>query len=262
MTVISAIIEAGYAVHATDSLFSTLHEDGTRSAAAGSGRAKIVLFSKLRGAASYWGSVTDRGGDLDVRTLLIERARALVDHTGTINLDEYMHELAQEMNVRYRETRIQQKGVGIHFSAYETVENLGEVAELYLITNFRGDYTAVPEFEARRQTYFTLSKETDHAFAEHHLPRYRKEVRQHLLAGRGFHYCNGQPELFGAALPAVNGMYTSANFPLALVTAIVDVHVEKTKETQRILGHPCIDLIVPLNTGPWSHVSMELIDGA
>lgn len=264
MTVISAIVEAGYCVHATDSLLSIENDDGNRTASAESGRAKVVLFSKLRGGASFWGSVTAQKGFgmVDLRTLLIDRAKALSSHSEAIKLDDYMNELAGEMNARFRETRIQNKGVGIHFSAFETVEGVGDVPELFLITNFRGDYSAAPEFAAQRQTYFTLSNEKDYAFEKHHLPEYRKQVVDHLRSGSGFHYCNGQPELFGEALPSVNGRYTSSTFPLALVNAIVDVHISKFDKSKQLLGHPCIDVIIPVNSDPWSHCSMDLIDGA
>jgi hypothetical protein len=264
MTVISAIVEAGYCVHATDSLLSREDEEGNRIASKESGRAKVILFSKLRGGASFWGSVTAKKdfGMLDLRTLLLNRAVALSSYSGLINLDEYMKELADEMNSRFRDTRIQTRGVGIHFSVFETVDGIGDVPELYLITNFRGDYSAAPNFAAQRQTYFTLSGETDCEFTKHHLPEYRKKVSEHLLSGNGFHYCNGQPELFGEALPSVNGMYTSSTFPIALVRAIVDVHYAKVEPNKRILGHPCIDVIIPSSGPPWSHVSMELVDGA
>jgi hypothetical protein len=264
MTVISAIIEAGYCVHATDSLLSIEDESGNRVASSESGRAKAILFSKLRGCASFWGSVTAQKGFgmVDLRTILIDRAKALSSYSGSINLDDYMNELSDEMNARFKDTRIQNRGVGIHFSAFEAVEGIGDVPELFLITNFRGDYSAAPEFAAQRQTFFTLSSETDYAFEKHHLAEYRIKVANELRSGSGFHYCNGQPELFGEALPSVNGRYTSSTFPLALVSAIVDVHVGKVDKNKQIVGHPCLDVIIPVDGDPWSHSSMELVDGA
>lgn len=264
MTIISTIVEAGYCVHATDSLLTSEDDGGNRVASNDSGRAKVILFSTLRGGASFWGSVTAQSGFgmVDLRTLLLERAKSLVTYAGTINLDDYMNELAEEMNSRFRDTRIQAKGVGIHFSVFESIDDIGDVPELFLITNFRGDYSAAPAFSAQRQTYFTLSRETDYDFEKHHLRDYRNKVLEHLLLGSGFHYCNGQPELFGEALPSVNGRFTSSTFPLALVRAIVDVHVGKAIVNKRTLGHPCLDVIIPVNSAPWSHVSMELVDGA
>lgn len=243
MTVIVAQLQVGRAIHCTDSLL-TSKIDGKRKRAIGSGTSKILDCPRFKGAISWWGLVGTE--TWNARTWLMD-VMVRLDQVQDLTVDKFAESLADELGYLLKRSHIEEnKGVGLHFTTLEDIDD-DVIPELFLITNYAGmEYEGGPKFVSERQTFHTLSKNTDSDFALHHQPYYRKKVLEHLQV-YPIIYSNGQPRLFGALEPDIQRIMKDVsqekrkfwmNFPLEICKSITALHQAETSSDQRLVGGP------------------------
>lgn len=243
MTVIVAQLQIGKSIHCTDSLL-TSEIDGKRKRASGSGMPKILVCPAFKGAISWWGLVGTE--TWNAKEWLID-VIARLEQDKDLTVDSFASSLADELTYLLRESHIERnKGVGLHFTTLEDFN--GEfIPELFLITNYAGmEYQGGPKFVSHRQTFHTLSENSDTDYDSHHLPFYRNQVLEYL---RQFPmiYSNGQPRLFGALAPDLKLQLESISqekqrfwqeFPYRICKKIAENHNKEFSYDQRLLGGP------------------------
>jgi hypothetical protein len=235
MTVIATLITNYGTVHATDSLISRDLPDGKREYLEYK-RPKIIKVRAFRGAMSYWGLaelenmwmldwLKREAGQANKYSTAEDFALAVADH------------LTQVLS-RTRFQRIQHRGIGIHFTAYERVGDYW-VPELFLLSNFvysgDGSYTiSSGRVDVSRHTYKTTVNE--HPAPEHRKPSYRLAVHQFLQNDRILRYNNGDPILFN---PIANALFDSL----------------KELRKRRVLKQPDLEMFRRLSKSPIEFVA-------
>lgn len=203
MTVIATIITAHCTAHATDSFLTQRRRDGSCSILENQ-QTKIVRVPSFRGALAYWGLA--RHGKWDILRWLQEQANQATRYTSP---EEFAVGLGQclqaELNRRRFASPIE-KGIGIHFTAYEHIAGYW-IPELFLISNFADtNYASLrPEgVGVTRETYGTL-KGISERTADHGEEGKRIAVHQAVLNNRiMFIFNNGDPVLFN---PIANSVH-------------------------------------------------------
>lgn len=152
MTVITTLITSRCTVHATDSLITVLQPDGSRRPLEWQ-KPKIVPVRRFRGAISYWGLAEVRG---TWSTLDWLKARTQ-DAVNFASPEEFAQELARRLQQEITGIAVANpidRGIGLHFTAYERVDDRW-IPELFLVSNWQD-----PSYTAIRATGVGYSRET------------------------------------------------------------------------------------------------------
>lgn len=204
VTVISAVISRYCTAHASDSLISELRPDGTCVPREWK-QTKIVAVPHCRGAMAYWGLA--RYGQWSTLAWLQERVQRAHHYPSP---EDFAREVTGMLNKAISRMTFQRPlyaGIGIHFTAYEYVDNYW-IPELFLLTNFKDpSYQSLHSDGVRltRETYHTITNQAPQP--EHREPQCRLRVHQHLQeGGRMLLYNNGDPALFNQAAGAILAM--------------------------------------------------------
>lgn len=200
MTVISTVISQSCIAHASDSLITERQPDGTYKTTE-SEQSKIIVVRQWRGAMAYWGLATFRGWST------FDSLREFAAHAGDFSsAEQFATALAERLEKelsRMRFSGLADAGVGIHFTAYEYINDYW-IPELFLISNW-----ADTSYASLRRTGVGASRETYHSIAgepprgeDREVDR-RLQVNAFLQQGNILIYNNGDPMLFN---PAANGV--------------------------------------------------------
>lgn len=202
MTVISTVISRSCIVHASDSLITERQPNGTYSITE-SERTKIIVVREWRGAMAYWGLATF--GSWSTFDWLRDRAT----HTSNfLSAEQFAGATAAQLEKELSKmhfARPTDAGVGIHFTAYEYINDYW-VPELFLISNWADpSYTTLRSngVGASRETYHTITAQPPRD--EHRETDCRLQVHAFLQEGKFLIYNNGDPTLFNTA---ANGLAT------------------------------------------------------
>lgn len=264
MTLICTQITAASTVHATDSLLTRAMAENN-VAPIQTGIPKILLVPRFKGAMAWWGKVGDAEGlgessDWNARDWLSERVYAEMDKYNPNEAQEFAEDLADEMNYRLSSLLVKkEKGIGIHFTAYEQDSEGTWIPELFLITNYTGftaggGYPPGHRIVAHRQTFHTLSNSQNCEFKIHDENYYRQRVLQYLLYEKGiFTYNNGHVVQFSENRLLLDTVMNSTKDsspqymdqrPLFIVRSLVEAQERFRPIDRRRIGHPCFDLVI------------------
>lgn len=210
MTVISAVITRYCTIHVSDSLITRRADDGTMVPVDPDPRTwhetKIVRVPEFRGAMTYWG--------LSYPNHLHPEAGSTIEFMKRMARDAHKYASAESFANGLRDTLNQElaamqferpadKGVGLHFTAYERVDGYW-IPELFQINNYTDTsyQTLSPDgVHVTRETFHgVVQTETT---PEHGLPQYRLQVHRHLQDGEILTFNQGDPRLFNPAANAV-----------------------------------------------------------
>jgi hypothetical protein len=223
---------------------------------------KVIRVDAYRGLISYWGLATWES--LDWSTLKwLEKTAARADRSASP--ESFANQLAQDLNTRFNSLGLPQdhnRGIGIHFTAYEQVENVW-VPELFLITNWTDPlYRSIfPDgLHVTRETFSTITGIPKHFSSADAYQR--AVVHQCLAAGRIFMFNNGDPILFNPAAAAIHQMYqtlrdrgilkskddpaTAKALVLKAIKLVGEIQKMFCKDgTQRVGGKPHVRCVTP-----------------
>lgn len=203
MTVVSTIITRHYTAHASDSFLTVRRPDGGRAVVEDQ-QSKLVRVPAWRGVMGYWGLARHEG---DWQTLEWLRTQANRAHE-SLSVALFAGSLAMGLTDALAGRSFAKPvdaGLGVHFTAYERVDDRW-IPELFVITNWTdSSYTAIrPQgFRATRETYAIL-KGLEERPTEHGEANFRLEVHA-ALHGDGimFRFNNGDPILFNPIANAI-----------------------------------------------------------
>ena len=192
MTAIATIITSRFTAHATDSFITRRTDEGNFDVI-GTQETKIVRVARFRGAICYWGVATHG----EWSTLSWLRARA-ANASAYSTAEDFARTLAADLTraLRFRSfANPLQRGIGIHFSSYERVNDYW-VPELFHIRNWQNvEYSEVQdEIEVSRETY-GASQGIERSEADGDSAR-RLAVHNALQGGMMLIFNNGDPQLF------------------------------------------------------------------
>ena len=200
MTVVSALITKHCTAHASDSFLTILKADGNREIVEDQ-KPKVVCVKHWRGALTYWGLA--QCGQWSTLDWLRRRAQLASKFSSP---EEFGNAIAADLNEELTKlplTNNVDKGIGIHFTAYERMNDYW-IPELFLISNWAGiPYTDIRStgIGATRETYHTLNNVD--SMPEHREVDFRIKVHQALQSGAMFRYNNGDPVLFNPVADAI-----------------------------------------------------------
>jgi hypothetical protein len=209
MTVIATVITSHFTVHATDSFITAPKSDGTFEIEEAE-ETKIVPVPVWRGALSYWGLAAHKP-DWSTLDWLLVRAKKAGEHTSA---EEFARAIASELTTALRARTFRnmvEKGIGIHFSAYEEVNGYW-IPELFQIRNWTDErYSAVCEsFEVTRETFGATQNTRNRSVADRS-PKRRLHVYKFLQEGKMLIFNNGDPALFNpianSVLSTLSGLH-------------------------------------------------------
>jgi len=209
MTVISTLITRVGTVHATDSLLTSLKSDGQREPIEWQ-QTKIIPVRAWRGAMSYYGLALIEG-----RWSTLDWLREQVTKADTFaTAERFAHALADTLNREINALPLRRevdKGIGIHFSAYEWINGYW-IPEFFHISNWSD-----PTYTALRPSGVGASGDMSGALANqtpelvgNELAK-RLAVHQAIQRGVWFQYNNGDPRLFNSAAKAIIDMFIELN---------------------------------------------------
>ena len=153
MTVISTVITKYGVVHASDSYLTVPQSDGTYKVVEDR-KPKIVKVEPWRGAMSYWGLAEirqDRGRTLD---WLQDRANEAHKFK---TAEAFAINLTGKLNDAIAEHPLKDRGIGVHLTVYEKVNDKTWIPELFRTSNFKDTKYNVILSRVRltRETYNT-----------------------------------------------------------------------------------------------------------
>jgi hypothetical protein len=134
MTVVSALITKHHTAHASDSFITVLEADGNRKIIEDQ-LPKVVHVKHWRGALTYWGLA--QYGQWSTLEWLRQRAK-LADKFASP--EEFGNAIAADLDEQLTKLPLAKnadRGIGIHFTAYERVNDYW-IPELFLISNWAG----------------------------------------------------------------------------------------------------------------------------
>ena len=205
MTVITTIISRFGVVHATDSLVTELQSDGTRKVTEWR-KSKIVPVKHYRGIMSYYGLA--KCGSWNTYDWLKAKAANARKYKSP---ERFVRALQKDLNRELKAIPVRDpkdKGIGIHFSAYERISDYW-IPELFYLTNFEtAQYKSLaPDgVHLGRETYHTIVNVP--ASLKHRLKRCRLVVHDFLNTKRNILiYNNGDPIMFNAAANSIMNMF-------------------------------------------------------
>ena len=190
MTVLVTILSQHCIAFASDS-FLTRPTRGGRLEVIESQASKLFRVESLRGIAGYCGLA--EWGRWTVRDWLRGRAR----NPGHETAQAFAESLAEDLNGLMRAIPREQRGIGIHFGAYERVQG-DWIPELFWITN----WTDPPNQRVRDSGKVVARRESYGLAVQAGMPACDGLEAQRLAVGRWFAasgfqtYNNGDPELF------------------------------------------------------------------
>ncbi len=200
MTVVSALITKHCTAHASDAFLTILKADGNREVVEDQ-KPKVVPVKHRRGALTYWGLA--QFGQWSTLDWLRGRVQLASKFSSP---EEFAIVLAADLNgelSRLPLTNAVDKGIGIHFTTYERMNDYW-IPELFLISNWAGiPYTDIRStgVGASRETYHTLNNVA--SMPEHREFDFRFKVQQAIQSGAMFRYNNGDPALFNPVADAI-----------------------------------------------------------
>jgi len=171
---------------------------------------KIIPVPRWAGAMAYWGLATT-----DDSWSTVQWLRDRISQSGQFaKPEEFARDVGDRLNralsaMRFRESMA--KGIGIHFTAYEWIDDY-PIPELFLITNFDNtEYSALHAdgIHVTRET-FGVAFQIPNRVIEHSKPDYRHQVRKYLEAGKVLLYNNGDPFMFNAAFSSIRDLFRIA----------------------------------------------------
>jgi hypothetical protein len=204
MTVIATLITKHWTVHATDSLITVRNADGSYKIEEQE-RTKIVRVEAFDGIISYWGLAWDGSGSWNTLEWLTEQCRSAFKYKTPAEFAEHLAQRLTEEISRVQGLPTQDRGLGLHFTAYEYVDGL-YVPELFLIRNFLDESykTLRPNgFESIRRTYPTLFSTSNQQSMEG-AAESRKAIHTALQNNSLIRFVNGDPELY---VPLANAVF-------------------------------------------------------
>lgn len=209
MTVISTVITMAGTVHATDSFLTKVNANGQREPIE-TQETKIIPVRAWRGAMSYYGLAQVEGHWSALDWLRAQAAQA--GNFGTA--EEFANALAVALNheiSRLPLPRDVDKGIGIHFSAYEWIGGYW-IPEMFHISNW-GDTT----YSSLRSTGVGASRDMSGGISSQILGQgdtleaRRRLVHQAILGGMLVRYNNGDPTLYNPVANAIHDMFEVLN---------------------------------------------------
>ena len=207
MTVISTVLTRYCAAHASDSLITELHKDGSYKPKEWE-RSKIVAVRHWRGAMAYWGLAKYDAYSWSTFDWLQEQAKNADQYSSAEEFAQGLTEKLNEAISKMHFVKPVDSGIGIHLTVYEYIENYW-IPELFLLSNFTDtSYRFVhPDgVHLSRETYHTIAKVPPRP--EHREAQYRLKVHERLHQPGGMLiYNNGDPIMFNAAAYAILGMF-------------------------------------------------------
>lgn len=201
MTVISTVITKYGVVHASDSYLTVPQSDGTYKVVEDR-KPKIVKVEPWRGAMSYWGLAEirqDRGRTLD---WLQDRANEAHKFK---TAEAFAINLTGKLNDAIAEHPLKDRGIGVHLTVYEKVNDKTWIPELFRTSNFKDTKYNVVLSRVRltRETYNNTVSNTA-PDKRHREVRYRMHVYRYLNDKGGILlYNNGDPLMFNPVARAV-----------------------------------------------------------
>lgn len=202
MTVIVTVISRHCTAHATDSFITCSMADGTLEVCEEQ-QTKIVPVKHFRGAMTYWGLAKDCDGSWSTLEWLQAMSREARDYKEpekfAIHMRDSLNLALSQLSFNYPLHR----AIGIHFTAYEWIDNRW-IPELFVLSNYRD-----PRYNALHEAGVLLNRQTYNvAFKcapapEHGEPTYRIKVHEYLAEGRLLLYNNGDPAMFNPVAEAM-----------------------------------------------------------
>ena len=166
---------------------------------------KIVPVEAYAGAMAFWG-LGEIEGQWHTHDWLSAQVAGARNFASPQAFGESIAEgLTRELG-RFRFRRQRDGGIGIHFTAYESVDGF-QVPELFLISNWRDT-----SYRALRAGGFGCSRETYHTLLgvpsapEHGNREFRLEVARRINNGQMLRYNNGDPGLYNVAATGIMTM--------------------------------------------------------
>lgn len=198
MTVNFVYLTSNGTVHATDALITKASPGTNREKSPLSGKPKYLKIPALNGAMSWFGTVDFAGWNaLEFLGTKEKEASTLEQGQVQVFCDKLALEIGEKLNGGGIK-RLRPLGCGIHFTFYEKVDGIEEpVPEMIFITNYSGydlsgGYSAQKiTLSALRQTYHTITGNTNVEYAKHSELKYRNAVHQFLKHKKFIAYNNG-----------------------------------------------------------------------
>jgi hypothetical protein len=157
---------------------------------------------------SYWGLAKQPVNNWSTVDWLEDQVK---DATQESSPEEFAQRIMERLNEaisRMRFAKPIDAGIGIHFTAYEYIDNYW-IPELFLISNWLD-----PMYQSLRPTGIGLSRETYKTIArvpaspKHRERQYRLKVQGYLhKLGSMLVFNNGDPRMFNTAANAILGMF-------------------------------------------------------
>lgn len=249
MTVISLLISRVCTVHATDSLLTEIGPNGTLVQKEHK-KAKIVRVEHFRGAMAYWGGTIFRWGATEesLHELLTERSKQASRYSSA---EEFANAIGKELTRIVRpppDADMRHFGIGIHFSAYELVDDIW-IPELFLISNWTNtNYEDVHKsgFHVSRETYGNVAHIIDR-LPEHRDAHFRLEVDDYLKQPwKILIYNNGDPIMFNAATEVIRQYFKilrtrgvlKRNLDVEMMCKIARMPIDLVKRSQSDFCEP------------------------
>lgn len=171
---------------------------------------------------------------------------------------------------------LQNKGVGLHFSAYEQLP-FGSVPEMFWITNWNGAYVVQPHPVAQRQTIISVTQSAQIPAPNQPDINERQSVRQHLQGAFNFlSYNHGDHQLFNQQASAIlnsalvlrargvliaNRIEYAGRLALMPVEAVCNMQRRLSRPGTRAVGGRPHNLIITPNGQYSSTTGIRLIPG-
>ena len=203
MTVVATIITRHFTAHASDSYLTRQKPDGTLEQV-DTQSTKLVPVPHWRGAMAFWGLALN--GTWSTLSWLRHHAAQAGQHSSA---EQFANALAADLSGELeRQTfhRPREKGIGIHFTAYERVQDYW-IPELFLLSNWTDvSYRDVQkQVGVSRRTYFTVKNvDAGPVGAE---SGFRIEVHTFLRNGGLLLFNNGDPVLFNPIANAMGNVF-------------------------------------------------------
>jgi hypothetical protein len=134
MSVISAVIARTCTVHASDSFITQRLENGDYQVKERQ-RSKIIRVPPWRGALSYWGLAQFDARQWSTVTWLEAFAKKASASSSPEQFANHLAVVLEQELSRLKFARSVDRGIGIHFTAYERVGGYW-IPELFLISNW------------------------------------------------------------------------------------------------------------------------------
>jgi hypothetical protein len=240
MTVIAALITANLTAHATDSFIVSIRADGTREILEEQ-QTKLVKVEAWRGAMAYWG-LARYGNDFKTVDWLRGRARQAGNYLSAQAFADSVANELSDLFARFQVVRDTDKGLGIHFSAYERINDYW-IPELFLISNWTdSSYSGVQDrFKAARETYGTVQGINERP-ADHGDKARRMDVHQALQSGIMFGFNNGDPVLFNPIARAIFATFQELSRRGQLRGADYQTHLSLVRRPVEVVSKLLTDL--------------------